>query len=129
MGDPETQSVLSLMDSDLVELIEAALNEKLSDTNIEWKDEVAINVVLASNGYPGSFNKGYEITIDDSITDSVFIAGGKLENNILKTSGGRVLSVVGCGKTVEKARKDAYAKVEKVQFNGKYYRKDIGIAK
>lgn len=77
MGDPETQSVLSLMDSDLFELIEAAMDERLSDVEIKWKDEVCINVVLASKGYPGSFTKGYEITIDDSIKDRVFLAGAK----------------------------------------------------
>ena len=75
MGDPETQSVLSLMDSDLFEVIEAALNEKLSETKVKWKNEVCINVVLASKGYPKKFNKGYEIKIDDSIKDKVFVAG------------------------------------------------------
>ena len=129
MGDPETQSVLSLMDSDLFELIEAAMDERLSDVEIKWKDEVCINVVLASKGYPGSFTKGYEITIDDSIKDRVFLAGAKFEDGVLKTNGGRVLSVIGRGKTVEEAREDAYANVKLVNFKDSYCRTDIGICK
>lgn len=95
MGDPETQSVLSLMESDLFEVIESSMNEKLSETKVRWKDEVCINVVLASEGYPGKFTKGYEITIDPSIKNRVFLAGAIAENGVLKTNGGRVLSVVG----------------------------------
>ena len=129
MGDPETQSVLSLMESDLVELIEAALEQRLNEVEVKWMDGACVNVVLASGGYPGSFEKGFEITIDQSIKDKVFLAGAQLQDEILRTSGGRVLSVVGLGTTVEEARKDAYEKVELVNFQGKYYRKDIGIAK
>ena len=129
MGDPETQSVLSLMDSDLFEVIEAALNEKLSETTIKWKNEVCINVVLASKGYPKEFNKGYEIKIDDSIKDKVFLAGAVEDNGVLKTSGGRVLSVVGKGKTLNEAKNNAYKIREKVNFFGAYCRSDIGSAK
>ena len=129
MGDPETQSVLSLMESDLFELIEAAMNEQLSEIKVEWKDEVCINVVLASGGYPGEFKKGYEISIDDSIKDNVFLAGATFENNVLKTSGGRVLSVIGRGKTLEEAREQAYANVKLINFKDSYYRTDIGIYK
>lgn len=129
MGDPETQSVLSLMESDLFELIEAAMGEKLSETKVNWKDEVCINVVLASGGYPGTFNKGYEIKIDDSIKDKVFLAGAKFEDGVLKTSGGRVLSVIGRGKTLEEARKEAYDNVKLVNFKDSYCRTDIGIYK
>ena len=127
MGDPETQSVLSLMDSDLFEVIEAAMDEKLSTTEVKWKNEVCINVVLASNGYPGKFTKGYEITIDPSIKDRVFLAGAIAEDGVLKTNGGRVLSVVGSGKTVEEAREEAYRNIEHVTFKDAYCRKDIGI--
>ncbi|MBE6049716.1 MAG: phosphoribosylamine--glycine ligase [Clostridium sp.] len=129
MGDPETQSVLSLMESDLFEVIEAAMDEKLNDYKIKWKDEVCINVVLASKGYPGSFEKGYEITIDDSVKDNVFLAGAKFEDGVLKTSGGRVLSVVGHGKTLEDARNMAYNNVKLVNFKDSYCRTDIGIYK
>lgn len=129
MGDPETQSVLYLMESDLLEIIEAALNEELDKIKIKWNKGVCINVVLASNGYPNKFNKGYEISIDEKVKDKVFLAGAKYEDKILKTSGGRVLSVIGCGENVEEARKEAYLNIDKVTFEGAYYRKDIGIYK
>ncbi|NFG40160.1 phosphoribosylamine--glycine ligase [Clostridium botulinum] len=129
MGDPETQSVLFLMESDLLEIIEAALNEELDKIELKWSKGVCINVVLASNGYPNKFNKGYEINIDEKIKDKVFLAGAKYEDGILKTSGGRVLSVIGCGENVEEARKEVYANINKVTFKGAYCRKDIGIYK
>ncbi|ACD22896.1 phosphoribosylamine--glycine ligase [Clostridium botulinum] len=129
MGDPETQSVLYLMESDLLEVIEAALNEELDKAQIKWNKGICINVVLASNGYPNKFNKGYEINIDEKIKDKVFLAGAKYEDGILKTSGGRVLSVIGCGENVEEARKEAYSNINKVTFKGAYCRKDIGIYK
>ncbi|EOR26389.1 phosphoribosylamine--glycine ligase [Clostridium sartagoforme AAU1] len=127
MGDPETQSVLNLMESDLLELIESALIENLKNTEVKWKNGACVNVVLASKGYPASYPKGYEIIIEDEIKDKVFLAGAKLENDVLKTNGGRVLSVVGVGETVEKAREDAYRAIEKVEFKDKYYRSDIGV--
>ncbi len=129
MGDPETQSVLYLMESDLVEVIEAALREELYKTTIEWNDGVCINVVLASKGYPGKFTKGYEIKIDEKVKDKVFLAGAKAEDEVLKTNGGRVLSVIGLGKTLEEARSDAYENIKYVTFEGAYYRNDIGIYK
>ncbi|MBE6072873.1 MAG: phosphoribosylamine--glycine ligase [Clostridium butyricum] len=129
MGDPETQSVLYLMESDLVELIEAALREELDKTIVNWKEGVCINVVLASKGYPGKFTKGYEITIDEKVKDKVFLAGVKLEDGVLKTNGGRVLSVIGCGNNVEEARKEAYENIKYVNFKDSYYRTDIGIHK
>ncbi len=129
MGDPETQSVLYLMESDLLEVIEAALNEELDKAQIKWNKGVCINVVLASKGYPNKFNKGYEINIDEKVKDKVFLAGAKYEDGILKTSGGRVLSVIGCGENVEEAIKEAYLNIDKVTFEGAYYRKDIGIYK
>ncbi|MGL5151024.1 MAG: phosphoribosylamine--glycine ligase [Clostridium sp.] len=125
MGDPETQSVLALMESDLVELIEEALNENLTNVEVKWMDKVAVNVVLASLGYPGNFTKGYEITIDDSIKDRVFLAGAKESNGKLITAGGRVLSVVGIGNTHEEAREEAYSLIDRVDFKDKYFRKDI----
>lgn len=129
MGDPETQSVLSLMESDLFEVIEAAMDEKLSEIEVKWKNEVCVNVVLASKGYPGKFVKGYEIKIDDKVKDNVFLAGAKFEDGVLKTNGGRVLSVVGTGKTVDDARECAYKNAEYVTFKDSYCRKDIGLCK
>ena len=127
MGDPETQSVLNLMESDLLEIIEKTLIEELDDLKIKWKTGACINVVLASNGYPGTFVKGYEINIDDEVKDKVFIAGAKFEDKVLKTNGGRVLSVVGVGNTIDEAREDAYKAIDKVNFKDKYYRNDIGV--
>lgn len=127
MGDPETQSVLYLMESDLLELIEAALDEKLENKEVLWNNGTCINVVLASKGYPGAFKKGYEINIKEEIKDKVFLAGAKLENGVLKTNGGRVLSVIGTGETIEEARKESYKNIESVNFTDKYYRDDIGI--
>lgn len=127
MGDPETQSVLYLMESDLLEIIEAALRDELYKTEVKWKSGACVNVVLASKGYPGSFTKGYEISIEDEIKDKVFLAGATLEDNILRTNGGRVLSVVGVGNTVDEARKDAYNSINKVKFIDKYFRNDIGL--
>ena len=127
MGDPETQSVLYLMESDLVEVIEAALREELDKTTIKWNDGVCINVVLSSGGYPGDFTKGYEIKIDEKVKDKVFLAGVKAEDGILKTNGGRVLSVIGTGKNVEEARKEAYENIKYVTFKDAYCRTDIGI--
>lgn len=127
LGDPETQSVLGLMKTDLVELIEAAIDGKLKDFEIEWHNGACCNVVLASKGYPGNYEKGFEITIDEAVKNEVFIAGGITKDNKLITSGGRVLSVIGVGNTVEEARAKAYANVEKVEFEGKYFRTDIGL--
>lgn len=126
MGDPETQSVLGLMDTDFVELIEAALDERLSDVEVQWKNGACCNVVLASKGYPLSYKKGYEISIDESVKNDVIIAGATLKDGKLLTSGGRVLSVVGVGKDYEEARKVAYEKLQKVSFEGMIYRTDIG---
>ena len=125
MGDPETQSVLTLMESDLVDLVEAALDSRLDEVEAKWYDGACVNVVLASGGYPGTFEKGFEITIDDSIRDKVFLAGAQLVDGVLRTSGGRVLSVVGRGRTVQEAREEAYKLTEMVNFEGKYFRRDI----
>lgn len=126
MGDPETQSVLPLMENDLFEVVDNALNKKLCETNIEWKNEVCVNVVLASKGYPHKFETGYEITYDNSLNGKLFLAGAKFENGILKTNGGRVLSVIGTGENTEQAINNAYKNIELVNFKDCYYRKDIG---
>ncbi|MBL4932050.1 phosphoribosylamine--glycine ligase [Clostridium paridis] len=126
LGDPETQSLLSLMESDFLELIEASLDEQLDSYNIKWHEGACCNVVLASKGYPGNFEKGYEITIDDKVKNNVFIAGGQIKDGKLVTAGGRVLSVVGLGKTIEEAKAAAYKNIDNVSFKDMYFRKDIG---
>ncbi|MPQ42990.1 phosphoribosylamine--glycine ligase [Clostridium tarantellae] len=127
MGDPETQSVLALMDSDLLELIESSFDNTLNNFKIKWKEGYCCNVVLASSGYPGVFEKGFNINIDDSVKDSIYIAGGILDSNKkLITSGGRVLSVIGTGKYLEDSVKEAYSKIKFINFTKKYFRTDIG---
>lgn len=129
MGDPETQSVLSLMETDFLELIEKALDKKLNGVKVEWEEGYCVNIVLSSNGYPNKAYIGYEIQIDNSKLNNIFIAGAKLEDNKLITTGGRVLSVVGKGRNLEEARDSAYKIKENVEFEGAYCRSDIGIAK
>lgn len=129
MGDPETQSLLSLMESDLLDIILNALDERLKETIIKWEEGYCVNVVLASKGYPEEYERGYKINIDRSVKENIFIAGAKKEGNELITTGGRVLSVIGKGKTLEEARKNAYENLNKVNFKGMYYRKDIGVSK
>ncbi|MNO71866.1 Phosphoribosylamine--glycine ligase [compost metagenome] len=126
MGDPETQSLLSLMESDLLELIEASLENRLESFLIEWTNGTCVNVVLASKGYPGDYEKGKIITINEEVKNNVFVAGGKIQDGNLVTSGGRVLSVVGIAETPELAKKEAYNKIQSVKFEGMYYRNDIG---
>lgn len=130
MGDPETQSVLTLMESDYLSLIESAMDKKLKDINIKWKDKHACCVVMASGGYPSSYNKGYKITGINDINGKCFIAGAKLdENKDIITSGGRVLNVVNIADSLEEARKLTYNDIEKIDFKDKYFRKDIGLIK
>lgn len=129
MGDPETQAVLYLMKSDLLELIEAACDGKLENCNISYYKGSSCCVVAASDGYPKSYKKGFKINIDKDIESKIFGAGTKVEDNVLKTNGGRVLCVVSRGNTIEEAREKAYNDIKKVKFEGMYYRKDIGTAK
>lgn len=126
MGDPETQSVLQLMNSDFLELVNHSIDKNLKNFNLRWKNEYCCNVVLASKGYPGKIEKGFEISIDKAISNNIIIAGGIFKENKLVTSGGRVLSVVETANTLEEAINKTYLKVNNVEFYGKYYRKDIG---
>ena len=127
-GDPETQVVLPMLKTDLMEIFEAVTDERLADIKIEWEDGACVCVVLASGGYPVKYEKGKEITIGD-LDEGVFLyhAGTKRENGVLKTDGGRVLGVCAKGKTVAEAREKAYANVKKIHFDGMHYRTDIGI--
>jgi phosphoribosylamine--glycine ligase len=126
MGDPECQSIIPLMNFDLVNLFLATINSQLNKFPVSWKPGVAINVVLASKGYPGKFNTGYEINVKCS--PLVFYANAKLERNKVITDGGRVMSVVAIGKNYRLARQTVYNDVKKVKFTDKYFRKDIGLS-
>lgn len=126
MGDPETQAVLPLMKSDLVELIESAIDKKLRTFKIEWYLKHCCSVVAASEGYPASYKTGHEITGINKLQGKAFIAGAEYINNKLLTSGGRVLCVSDTGCTLKEAKEKAYKDIENISFDGIYYRKDIG---
>ena len=125
-GDPETQVVLPLLESDLLTVMQAVTAGKLAETEVKFRDANACCVVLASKGYPGSYGKGYEITIPDSVRPNVFVAGAALKDGKLVTSGGRVLGVTAVADTLPEAVKDAYALAEQVTFENRYMRQDIG---
>lgn len=126
-GDPETQVVLPRLQSDLYEIFEAVIDGRLAQTEIKWNDAAAVCVVMASGGYPQSYETGFEITglpVKDAI---VFHAGTKLENGKLVTAGGRVLGVTALGEDIADARAKAYEAVSKIHFKNAHYRHDIGI--
>lgn len=127
LGDPETQVVLPLLESDFITLLENGIDKKLSTTEVKWSNKSACCVVLVSGGYPEKYNKGYEITGMDKVENMVFVAGAKIENGKLLTNGGRVINVVALGDTLEEARAKAYYDAEQVNFEKKYFRKDIGV--
>lgn len=125
-GDPETQVVLPLLDSDLFDIMLHVSEGTLDQADINFSDDAACCVVMASEGYPKSYEKGFEITVDEGV-DNVYIAGAKLsEDGKLLTNGGRVLGVTERGADISEAIKKAYDSVEKVHFDNAYYRKDIG---
>ena len=125
-GDPETQVVLPLLDSDLFTVMQAVTNGTLDKTEVKFKNENAACVVMASKGYPQKYESGFELKIDPSVKDSVYVAGAKKENGKLLTAGGRVLGVTATADTLENAINSAYEKVGKVEFENAFYRKDIG---
>ena len=125
-GDPETQVVLPLLESDLLTVMKAVTNGTLSQTEVKFKDENACCVIMASDGYPVKYEKGYEIKFPEEITDSVYVAGAALKDGRLVTSGGRVLGATAVAATLEEAVKDAYSLVQKIEFENAYYRHDIG---
>lgn len=125
-GDPEAQSVLMRMESDLVDIMEAVIDGKLADCEIKWSNKEAVCVVIASGGYPGDYEKGKLITGIKDVKDCVvFHAGTKLVNGQLQTNGGRVLCVTALGENREAARKTVYANIDKIHFEGAQYRTDI----
>ncbi len=129
-GDPETQVVLPRLKTDFAEIVEAVAKERLSELDIQWAEEAAACVILASGGYPGSYEKGKEIHGLDEKGQAegvtVYHAGTKAEAGKFLTSGGRVLGVTALGKDLNGALEKAYGAVEKIGFEGSFYRKDIG---
>ena len=125
-GDPETQVVLPLLESDLLTVMQATTNGTLKNTEVKFKDGAAACVVMASNGYPQKYESGFELKIDKSVEDKVYVAGAKLVDGILKTAGGRVLGVTDTADTLEEALKKAYDNVKLVKFENAFYRNDIG---
>lgn len=129
-GDPETQVVLPLLKTDLVDIMEATIDSALDTTDIEWEKGACVCVVMASGGYPGAYEKGFEITGLERLWDkddiTVFHAGTQIKDGKTVTAGGRVLGVTAKGKDIPGAREKAYAAVEEIRFTGAHYRRDIG---
>ncbi len=131
-GDPETQVVLPRLKSDLYEIFDAIIDERLSDIEIEWADNAAVCVVLASGGYPQKYTTGYEIEglkQAESLGALLFHAGTKSENGKILTAGGRVLGVTALGSNLDDAIKKAYTFLKPIHFTDMHYRTDIGIKK
>ncbi len=125
-GDPETQVVLPLLESDLLEIMMAVTEERLSETKVRFSDKNACCVIMASEGYPIKYDKGLELTIPDEVKDKVYVAGAKIADGKLVTNGGRVLGCTAVAPTLKEAIEDAYKIVDKVHFDNEYYRHDIG---
>ncbi|MBQ9114638.1 MAG: phosphoribosylamine--glycine ligase [Clostridia bacterium] len=125
-GDPETQVVLPLLESDLLTIMRATTFGTLASTEVKFSNGSACCVIMASDGYPSSYQKGYEITIPEELKDSVYVAGATLKAGKLCTSGGRVLGVTATSDNLADAVNKAYEKVSKIAFGNAYYRKDIG---
>ena len=125
-GDPETQVVLPLLESDLLTVMRATTDGTLADCEVKFSSGAACCVIMASHGYPEKYDSGFEIEIEDDVFDSVYVAGAKLDGDRLLTVGGRVLGVTAVEDTLEKAIASAYRKTRQVGFANAYYRTDIG---
>ena len=128
-GDPETQSVLLRLETDLIEIIEAILENRLNEIHIKYDEKNAVCVMLTSGGYPESYEKGKVITGLDKVDEDIVIfhSGTKLINNKLVTNGGRVIGISAKGNSLEEASKKVYENIEKIKFEGMHYRTDIGV--
>ena len=125
-GDPETQVVLPLLESDLLTVMQAVTNGTLADTPVQFSSKHACCVIMASEGYPVSYEKGFEMHIPEETRPYVYVAGAKLEGEKLLTSGGRVLGVTAVEDSLEEAIRSSYEKVRTISFGNAYYRNDIG---
>ena len=125
-GDPETQVVLPLLESDLLTVMQAVTEERLSEVEVKFADKNACCVIMASEGYPEHYDKGFEITIPEEVANNVYVAGAAIKEGKLVTSGGRVLGVTAVEETLPEAIKASYGLVEKIHFDNAFYRHDIG---
>jgi len=128
-GDPEAEVLIPRLDTDLVELFERTIDGTLDPSHIRWKKDSCLTVVLTSKGYPMDYKKGYEIAGWDNLDEDIilFHNGTKYENGKLLTAGGRVLSLTALASSLEEARDKVYSNIDNIQFEGAYYRRDIGI--
>ncbi|MBQ9421762.1 MAG: phosphoribosylamine--glycine ligase [Lachnospiraceae bacterium] len=125
-GDPETQVVLPLLESDLLTIMQAVTDGRLAETEVKFSDKHACCVIMASEGYPVKYEKGYELTIPAEIADKVYVAGAVIRDGKLLTNGGRVLGCTAIADSLQDAITDAYKLVDRVHFDNQYYRHDIG---
>ena len=125
-GDPETQVVLPLLESDLLTVMRSCTNGTLAETEVKFADKHACCVILASSGYPTSYKKGFEITMSEEAAKATFVAGGAMKDGKLVTSGGRVTGTTAIADSLEEAITEAYRLTDGVQFEGAYRRSDIG---
>ncbi|MCR4615247.1 MAG: phosphoribosylamine--glycine ligase [Clostridiales bacterium] len=125
-GDPETQVVLPLMESDLLTVMMAVSKGTLADTEVRFSDKYACCVIMASKGYPLAYEKGFEISIPEELYDRVFVAGAKEKDGKIYTNGGRVLGVTSVCDSLKEAVNESYKAVNKIKFDNAYYRTDIG---
>ena len=125
-GDPETQVVLPLLESDLFTIMRAVTEERLAEVQVKFRDASACCVILASRGYPGSYEKGYPLELPADALDQIFVAGAALKDGKLLTSGGRVLGCTAVADSLSQAVEDAYALARRVKFENAFCRSDIG---
>ena len=125
-GDPETQVVLPLLESDLLTVMQATTNGTLAETEVKFANKNACCVIMASKGYPTAYEKGFDMTIPENIWNSVYVAGASLKDGKLLTNGGRVLGATAVADTLEAAIEKAYEMVKTIHFDNAYYRHDIG---
>lgn len=128
LGDPETQVLMPRLDTEIVDLFQKTIDGTLNKIDLVWTEEACVTTIITSKEYPDEYEKGYEITGIDKLDEEIilFHNGTKIENDKLLTNGGRVLSVTALGESIDEASKKIYSNIEKIEFSGKYYRKDIG---